>query len=326
MDWSDQRTRVRRFLRDPDGNIWSNNLLLRLYNDEQHWLQNEIGEAEDVKSIRIPPKFQMGYMFDWEWPHNDSEDGEVYQCGYYWDADTYVFFHKWEAQHLAGVTPTSNALGANYTYPWEAWSAGTPAEPPPIYLPSKFYRAKFVAWDKKPIDHITEKKLYDRDPSWRSRKGNPQYYLREDKESNRIFLYPFPGSVTYQDTSDIEDDPDTADYATTGLDVDNNLLVIFDKEITEATTGTDESVFPKFIRKYIEYGVLAAAYGANTDGRIGSLADYWEMRRKVGIKAIKEYTSKRKVDRDYCFRTQSGQALRSNKHPRLPDAYPASYP
>jgi hypothetical protein len=265
-------------------------------------------------------------MYDWEWPHNDNANGEVYQCGYYWDVDTYVFMHKWEAQHLAGVTPSSSALGANYAHPWEAWYAGTPAEPPPFYLPSKFYRTKFIAWDRKPIDYMTEKQLLDRDPSWRQRQGWPQYYLRESKESNRIFLYPFPGSVTWQDSSEGEDDPDTADYATTGLDIDNNLLVVFDKEITELSADGDESVFPKFIQKYVEYGVISAAYGANTDGRIGTLADYWEMRRQVGIKAINRYTSQRKVDRDYCLRTQQTTALRSNKHPRLPADYPVTYP
>ena len=102
--------------------------------------------------------------------------------------------------------------------------------------------------------------------------------------------------------------------------------MVFDKEITEATADDSESVFPKFIQKYIEYGVISAAYGANTDGRIGSLADYWEMRKQVGIKAINHYTRKRMVDRDYCLRAQDSTGVRSNKHPRLPDAYPVTYP
>ncbi|GAG91374.1 unnamed protein product, partial [marine sediment metagenome] len=115
--------------------------------------------------------FQSGYLFDWEWPYNDNEDGEVYQVGYYWDATQHVCTYKWEPQHLDSVTPSAKCLGETYTSPWECWVIGTPAEPPPFHMPSSFYRAKFVAWDKKPLSHITQKQKLDRDISWRARQG-----------------------------------------------------------------------------------------------------------------------------------------------------------
>ncbi|NIT59316.1 MAG: hypothetical protein GWN00_24770, partial [Aliifodinibius sp.] len=68
------------------------------------------------------------------------------------------------------------------------------------------------------------------------------------------------------------------------VDVDNNLLVVFEKNPVEITDTSDESGFSIFLRKYIEYGVISRAYGANTDGRIDSLADYWNMRHEVGVK------------------------------------------
>jgi len=100
MSWSDQRTRIRRFLRDPDGNIWGDSFLLRLYNDEQHTIQNTTGFLVDIKSVRIPPMFYSSYMFDSEWAHTDNTDGEVFKFGYYYDPHDIVCTHKWEITHL----------------------------------------------------------------------------------------------------------------------------------------------------------------------------------------------------------------------------------
>ena len=90
--------------------------------------------------------------------------------------------------------------------------------------------------------------------------------------------------------------------------------------------GSDESEFPRFIQKYIEYGTLERAYSANTDGKIESLGDYWALRRKMGLEAIKRFKGKRKTDRDYRLITKGEPTgRRHRKEPRLPDTYPAVY-
>ncbi|GAG91375.1 unnamed protein product [marine sediment metagenome] len=144
-------------------------------------------------------------------------------------------------------------------------------------------------------------------------------------ESNIIYLYPFPGSITWNVT-DGEGDLDTAEYGSDDIDVDTNLVIVFDKEPAEATADDSESDFAPFLHKYIDAGVLARAYGANTDGRIRSLADYWEMRQVVAKKAIMRFLSKRRTDRTYTLKSSNGASIRSNRHPRLPDAYPVTYP
>ena len=66
MDWSDQRERIRRFLRDPDGLIWSDALLLRLYNSEQEQLHQTVGLLDQARIVRTPPMFDFAISHDWE--------------------------------------------------------------------------------------------------------------------------------------------------------------------------------------------------------------------------------------------------------------------
>ena len=126
---------------------------------------------------------------------------------------------------------------------------------------------------------------------------------------------------TYSTTD--QADPDSSVYGTTVLDPDNNLLMVFEKTPTELAETTDESDFAVFVQKYVEYGVIERAYGANTDGRITSLSEYWAYRKKIGHKALQIFKNKRTQDRDYCLVTKGVPAKSTRRHPRLPDAYPA---
>jgi len=450
MNWSSHKTRVRRFLRDPDSRIWADAFLLRLFNDEQNDLQNEIGQVEDVRVVMIPSRMQSCYLYNWEWPHNDNANGETFQPGYYNDTNTYVCTNIWEHEHLDDLTPTTSSYGEFYTQPWEVWEISTPCEPPPVPFPNGFYRAKFVAWDRKPIEPTTRKELQDRDRTWKTRQGDPMFYYRDEELSNKHFLYPLPSSVTWSDyrlwtdlvvnggfddsgtwslgtgwsissgvassdgsqsansnltqsailtdavlywtrytvsgrtagtitisvgsagagtarsadgtyteyikcsgstdllltankdfvgnvdnvevravtlgVTSIDTDPDEAAYSTTALDVDDNLIVIFDKNTTDLSADTDSSAFATFLHKYIEKGVIARAYGGNTDGRIPSLSEYWQMRKEVGVRAIKRYLAKRMSDRDYRLQPRNPMVSRSRRHPRLPSTYPSTYP
>ena len=326
MNWSSHKTRIRRYIRDPNGKIWSDEFLLRLFNDEQNDLQNEVGEIEDVRVVMIPPKMYSCYQHDWEWPYNDHDDGETFQPGYYNDANTYVCTNIWEHEHLDSLTPTTSSLGEFYTQPWEVWEISTPCEPPPVSFPAGFHRAKFIAWDRKPIEPSTKKEIQDRDSTWKTRQGDPMFYYRDEKLSNKHFLYPLPSSTTWTDQDNTDADPDESAYGSTTLDVDDNLIVIFDKNATDLSEDTDASAFATFLHKYIEKGVISRAYGANTDGRISSLEEYWAMRKEVGIKAIKRYLAKRMSDKVYRLQPKTPTRSRSVRHPRLPSTYPITYP
>lgn len=345
MNWSSQRTRIRRFLRDPDGNIWSDALLLRLFNNEQQDIYDKTGVLEGIEAIRVPPRFSASYMQDWEWTHCSGE-GHKYQClRYHHQSDTVCCF-RWETQSLGGIDAGTADEGSAFAHPWEAWYASEPGQLVPIWFPENFHSARLAAWDKEPISYAPIKQIQADDPSWVTRSGEPVAYTRRDSASNEFYLYPRPsapvwdddsgtGSVDYfgEETIDSEYGAiiDRAgslfseDFgpASDIISSSDNVLLIYDARPTDIASDTTESDYPVFLRKYLEYGVIAAGYMANTDGRIESLSDYWEWRKVLGIEAIKRLKQKRRVDRDYRFITQRIPGKRTRRDPRLPDGYPA---
>jgi len=459
MTWSDQRTRIRRYLRDPDANIWSNALLLNLYNDEQAYIASKVPIDEDVQAVRIPGWFQSGYMHDMEYAYSGYATRHPYKFGYYDDKNDYIFLHKWEAEHLESLSSASTSCaGSTYTHPWEAFVSGvTPSEPPPFPLPVDFHSITDLYWDRKPLQPTTLKEIQEQDASWRTHGGYPTHYYRHDELEDWIYLWPIPSRVDNTPTNGLLTNPDftkgtfgwsalngatlttdsddrlvitengttepgateivtltageryevggnvqagteatyrlycydrttTKHYAAASgeagttitkigptrftvpvgsasfnvsmvvyaakdsgynfyvndmyiehikgegdtdeseysasygrIDVDNNLLVIFKKETEDFDATDDVSALPSFLTKYIEYGVIARAYRANTDGRIESLADYWDWRKEVGLKILATYRSKRYSARHYQLRTPGIPGRRTYRHPRLPD-------
>ena len=57
---------VRRFLLDPSGAIWSDDLILSSLTQAQDELQAEVGAMVEVRALSIPPQSDYSYMFEWE--------------------------------------------------------------------------------------------------------------------------------------------------------------------------------------------------------------------------------------------------------------------
>ena len=320
MNWSEQLTRIRRLIRDPEGLIWSEGMLLRIFNDEQNDLLNQMPIVQNVQALQIPPEFAESYTFDHEW--SMAGPGEVYRFTYFYDADNYAYTAVWELEHLKGYSATTSAEGTTYTHPWEAWLCDM-AEPAPIPLPSDFHAMIALYWDKQPVDPSTKNEVMDEGGTcWRTEGGTPEYYWRDEEANNWIYLFPMPEAAW--GTDDNQDDPDVAEYAVTTTAIDDNLMAIYEQESLALAEYTDESVLPTWMQKYIEYGVAARAFRANTDGQITSLADYWDLRKLATIEAIKLYRLKRIKDRTLCMATQdSSGGGRVGRRPRLPSTYPA---
>lgn len=200
MDWSEQLTRIRRWVRDPAANIFSDAFLRRLYNDEQNRLFAALGMVQTVAVIRTHPAFQTAYCYDHEWSYTDHDDGEVYQLGDYHDASEVVFLHIWEVELLAERNATTVAAGEQYTQPWEAWMATPAANPPPIPMPTDFHEAGLIAYDKEMITPDTKAEIMEADETWRTNQGLPSRYWRHDKHTHWIYLWPLP-TLTWQDAA-----------------------------------------------------------------------------------------------------------------------------
>lgn len=419
MTWQNNLSRIRRFLRDPDANIWSDTVVRNLFNDAQRDLQQKTGFLEDVQAVRVPPIYEFSYLQDFEWAFLTSTTGNYQALRFHQQAEI-VFCHRWEPQAVWGaVEATAPDDGFHVTQPWEVWISGeAPGDIVPLQFPNGFHNAKFVAWDKQPIDFITLKGIQQDDPSWIGRMGIPFAYWRPDSAEDRFCLYPVPSSPVWDDITVADPDPvyvytysfeeseayfsglavnwtredtnysrqyifdweesedDAVDaaisrgmyqhergvgsFATYGIgevlyitgetassefgtvtdsenmvnteygitldaiEADDNVLFVYSKTPTELSSLTDESDFPSYLQKYVEYGTLERAFQVDNDGQIQSLRDYWAMRKELGLKAIQRFMSLRKQDRDYRLTTKGAPGFRTHRQPRLPDNYPAA--
>lgn len=420
MTWADNLTRIRRFLRDPAGNIWSDALCLNRFNAIQKDLQRRLNILDAVEAVHVPPRFDAAYLQDWEWPLLTSTQANYQALRYHEQADT-AYCYRWEPQAVWGlVDATAPDEGIHVTQPWEAWMGETPGECVPLQYPRGFHNAKWVAYDKEPIEFITLKSIQQDDPSWVGRMGSPFAYWRPDKNDDYFCLYPIPSDVPWEEDAETPADPDwiyactweddTAyitgstgaftrenaddglqyiftwedEYATDSSDdevysrgmwlfegdysppafgigaiihaantietsetgtiadiedllagsgdsgivtdtveVEDNVLFVFSRVPAALADNVDESDYPAYMQKYVEYGALAQLYAADTDGQIQSLRDYWQLRYDTGEKILQRYKSARSQDRDYRLMTHGEPTQRTRRQPRLPDTYPA---
>jgi hypothetical protein len=341
--YSENRTKIRRFLRDPEGNICEDAFLLGLWNDEQRLFSRENGLYETPLILRVPPQFQMSYCFDCEWAQNQHAQGRSYRFGVYNRQSPMVCTALWELEALGISTGADAEQGTRFTHPWEAYAITSPADLAPNWWPSDFHSVVLLAYDNEPLEPITWKQMVAEDLSYRSTQGEPQNFVIKDDLSEEFYLYPRPAAVWDDVTGsgmviDTDFATETAETGTildaTGAETtategaafdylrsDDNILLIYKNRLPDIVDDTDELGLPRYLQKYLEHGVLSCAYRANTDAKIQSLADYWEWRKTIGKQALLRFRYLRLSDRD--FRLTGGQAApRQRKGPKLPSHYP----
>jgi hypothetical protein len=211
---------------------------------------------------------------------------------------------------------------------------GSPADVIKMPLHAKFSKMKLAAYDEKVIDPISEKELQNGDAWYRTREGETTNYWRPDEYQNQLVLYPRPSPVwdeteSYEvldDVSGLEGSEGWLDHQDVGITTDiidtaDTLFVCYEAMPTELYDLEDTPDIAPYLIKYVCYAALERAYSADTDGFIPTLRDYWGMRKKVGIEAIKKWRRMAKVNQDYRLGGGSGRAR--SRHPRLPAHYPA---
>lgn len=203
MTWESNLTRIRRFLRDPDGNIWSDGIIKNRFNAAQKDLQRKTLFLDDVQPVHVPPVYDYSYLYDFEWAFLASTSGNYQALRYHQQAEI-IYSYQWEPQAVWGlVEATAPDTGYHFTQPFEAFVCGSPGDIVPLQYPAGFHVAKFVAWDKEPIDYLTKKDIQRDDTSWAVRVGEPFAYWRPDKLEDQFCLYPHPSTVVYEDVIEI---------------------------------------------------------------------------------------------------------------------------
>ena len=340
--WSDNKKKIRRFLRDPDAKLWDDVFLLRLWNDEQ----KEFGRAhhfnEAVTILRHPALYQSTFCYPWEYAYNQHAEGYSRKAFKYHQQWEGAVCWLWEVQEV-GINITSDIdSGYMVTQPWESYIVINPAEYLPMWFPDDMKSVVFMAYDKDPLEYIPYKQLMYQDRSFKTYSGEPENYTIIDEYSKEFYLYPTPGVVwddiegegLMMDTSwaessaeigtpiDLTETVFTSDIggALDALQIEDNVLLIYKRSFNDIQYDTDIPNLSRYLQKYIEQGVLSKAYQANTDGKIKSLADYWTWRKQLGSEVMKRLAWKRLEDRN--FQLTFGSVPRARRGPRLPSTYP----
>lgn len=221
MNYEDQKTRMRRFLRDPDAKLWTDALLRRMFNEAQRTVQQRTGVLENLQAIRVPPMFGYGYLYDWEWRHFSNTVGRNYQALRYHEAADMVFCYRWEVGAITDISDDTADEGSHFTQPWEGFVDDvTPGDPIPIWFPEDFDQALLVAWDKRPLDYIDRKRLMADDETWITHSGHEAFYYRYNDVDNCFILSPLPSSPVWDDVE-------------TGTSRDEEYVYTFDWEKDE---------------------------------------------------------------------------------------------
>lgn len=345
MTWAQELKRIRHYLRDPNATIWTDEFLRLTFNDVQRDFQHKTQVLELVHTQRVPSLFHCSYMHDWEYRFLSTSESQFYQCLN--QHDDVVFCHRWEPQERTGIDADVSDYGVHFVHPWEAYMGQTPADPIKIKFPKNLNQVKFIAYDEEPIALMSRKQVQNADLSWLTKEGTPVGYYPIDAVDNTYVLYPRPSTAWVNEISgqgaalyaegDTEDtttgtiavrsgDYDSAAGAAVDIvDVEYSVFMVYEAVPTDIELASDISDLPAFLLKYIRHGVLARAYGANTDGRIKTLAQFWALRYSMGIEAAKKFRVKRRQDRDYRM-TSGRSSRRMSRGPRLPDRYPAVNP
>lgn len=324
-------TRLRRFLRDPNGDIWSSADLQAYYNDAQVEIAQKTNLLVHVEAHYYPPRYDYSYLNDWEKAYIEGDRFQALQVN---QVSGEVITYPWEAAWYLDASQTPDD-GDRFMHPWEAHYCN-PADPPGVLLHAELDKLKYLAYDRLKLEPKTEKELQDADDWYRTRTGLVTNYWRPDDYSNLIYLYPRPASVTIQEPDVTDALSDTGglissseawlDETDTGIvtdviDTEDALFMVYSAQPQDIVETTDEGSFPDFLTKYLEYATLERAYGADTDGFIPTLRDYWKLRKEIGLKALARFQRLMLTDRDYRLGGQEFPA--SSKRLRLPAGYPA---
>jgi hypothetical protein len=303
-------TRMRRFLRDVDGTVWTDDDILQAWNDAQLEVSQKANILEHVESHYYPPEFNWSYQWDWEFQYTE---GDYYKCLNVYQQTGQVICYPWESIYWGDLSETPDD-GIRFTHPWEGAAISNPADVVPIRMHTKFQTMKYAAFDEYPIDNIQIRNVAESDPHWKTRIGQPTSYYFLDETENLFCLYPHPFDVTWQETTEdlvFADDgglqfdfgtlaESSVGISTDVIDTDNAIFMVYDAiPYAVAEWDSDECDIPDIMRKYVEYATLERCFGMDCDGFIPTLRDYWKMRKEAGIQAINRMLRMRVKDRDY---------------------------
>lgn len=330
---------LRRYLRDPDGTIWPDATLLMYWQKALVEVAQKTGVLVVAESRPWPPVFEWSITHRWE--EQFLEENAVWRPFWFAENLGITVTRQWEAAWNES-SATGDTSGVMVTQPWESAYATT-EQVLPCKVGNHHFRTRFAAYDEEPIRQITQTSLGRHDSFYHKRRGTPTHFYWHDETRMEMALYPTPTPVItdiaigdiFGHSSSYQEGVSTAygitlfrddltETATVGIvaqsvDTANALLLVYELyPIVDSIY--DETDAPEWLRHTLECAVLSYAFGADTDGFIPSLRDYWKQRKEIGIASAKRIKSA--AMRDRVIVRGGGVQRRARVEPRLPSEYP----
>jgi len=344
---SESVLRIRRIIRDTDSSIFTDTTIINLWNEVQNEFAGITRLLERAINLSVPGIALFTFTQRWEEDYTAKPAAILYNF-----MSSYSYTQPWELSSTVGVESTV-AGGYTGSQMWESFYVDTQNRLF-HYFPDDFIDPSFMAYDEKPIEWIFRTEIDRGNTAFKTRSGlNPYVYI-EDRESKLFYLYPRVdevygitdidkdiGEVVYDtDTSNDTINPST-DYGVivfgdgTELDSDYGLVVryqvapdalhlIYYYLPIVVTSGTQIIEWPRWVVKYIEYGVLARLFKMETDLANDVLAKFYVDRFYIGLSIVEHYKAKLRTMRTYRMGDiQNAKPGGNRKLADLPSHYPS---
>lgn len=345
MELSSSLDRIRLLARDTAETVFSDDALIRLWDDVQQEFARGTMLLERVLNLPVPAVALNTYTHLWEEQYSARPSAIVYSF-----STLYTFTQPWEPIVEGPQTEPQVTGGYTGTQMWESFYVDTQNRLF-HYFPADYLQASFVAYDDKPVDWIFRTEVEGRNTVFKTHSGiRPLLYV-EDNQSGVFYAYPRLderyGIVDINsDFGELVYDPDdtinpSTDYGVVvfgdDVEVDSNYGVMISAQTSPdaiymlycyipapVTSSTQTLEWPRWCLKYIEAGVLAKLLKAETDLQNLQLASFFEQRYRAGLRVVDNIKQQRKAMRTYRFdQLEFGRDRRGKRLADLPSAYPS---
>lgn len=163
--------RVQERLHDA-GAIWPRAELLRWYNDGYRELLALAQATRRWRLMDVPGRTTYALTYEWEDRHTagGTFGRPMRSVGHGWGVATAL----WEAEHLAGVTPSTTL--AALTQEWERAHVGETDRHYRFVLPRNHERIARVTWNERRLLPVSVRELDETDVAWERRVGEPRWW------------------------------------------------------------------------------------------------------------------------------------------------------
>lgn len=307
---------IREIVRDVEERVFSDAQLLRLYNKARRRLIRETELLVRGTILGVPPRKSYGVTRYWE----NSFTSESWWLPFLIAMDGTACTQWWEVEMIGDQIPQLSG-GDFVTSPFElSFVEGVGRTE--FQLPTDCSRLLWMGFEGRELEQKSNKWLAKYDPSFRSRQGDPLFFVLSPP-GNRGFV-PYPIPVTASSTSvmveqiDIEEDEEAI--------VKEGFSLFYVSLPSDISSASETDSIPRGFVKYIEFKAAESALLSETELSDPKKASFLKQRYAFGLSLITRLKEELKRDVQLDKRMLgSGARIGAIGRPRFPEHYPPAW-